>query len=111
MFRAAVAGPQNVARVVDDERVGNHQVATSENRGPVRQIVAVAVRIVEETSFLDDQRPGVDAHFPAIPTFGPRAGGFFDGSDRAFDRLTLLVLGHFVVVAPAITVAGYLVAP
>src|SRR5262249_33844452 len=83
---------------------------TATDLGPVRQIIVVAVGIVEETALLDDEFAGVGAHFPTIPAEGARAGRILDGSDRAFDRLPLLVAVHFVVVAPAITMARYLVA-
>src|SRR5258706_4707974 len=110
MLRAAIACPQDIARIVDHERIRHDQMSSAMHFGPVRQIIIVGVGIVEEATLLDDELPGVDAHFSAVPAEWSCTRGLLDGNDGALDRLALFVPGHFIVVAPAITVAGHFIA-
>ena len=106
--REAVA--RHVARVVDDEAVGHDQVGPSEHARPVRQIVVVAVGVVQEPALLDDELAGVHAHLAAVPADRARAGRPLDREHGAADRLALLVAVHLEVVRPAVAVPGGLVA-
>src|SRR2546430_14590731 len=45
---------------------------------PVRQIVVVGVRVVQEPAFLDDEATGVGAQPSGVPASRPAAGGFRD---------------------------------
>ena len=110
MLRAAVSGAHDVARIVGDERVRHHEMALAVNLGPVGQVVAVAIGVVEETAFLGDELARVDAHLAAIPAQRPRPRRLLERDDGALDRLALLVPVHLVVVAPAVAVPHNVVA-
>ncbi len=111
VLRAAVALREHVAGVVDDERVRHDEVGLPVHGRPVGKVVVVALRVVEEAAFLDDQLARVDAHLAAVPAERARAHAALDRLDAEADRLALLVAGHLEVVRPAVAVAGGLVAP
>jgi hypothetical protein len=56
------------------ESVGDDKVRLAVVIHPVRQIVGVAVRIVEKPTFLDDELTGVGADPPRVPAERPTAG-------------------------------------
>src|SRR5579862_2159270 len=86
-------------------------MAAAQDRRPVREVVAVVIRIVEEPTLFHDQLASVDAHLAAVPPDRPRAGRLFDRRHGPLDRLALLVPVHLVVVAPPIAMADDFVAP
>ncbi len=77
---------------------------------PVGEVVVVAVEVVDEPAFLDDQLARVDAHLAAVPAQRPLTDSLLDRRDGALDRLALLVAGHLEVVHPPVAVTGDLVA-
>jgi hypothetical protein len=57
--RGGEAGAHDVAAVIDNQGVGHHQVRLAIDEGPVRQILAVVVGVVEEATIGDQQLAGV----------------------------------------------------
>ena len=106
----AVALRQHEARVVDDERVRHDEVRPAVHGRPVRQVVAVALGVVDEAALLDHELARVDAHLARVPAERPAAGGLLDRRDGPADGLALLVAGHLEAVRPAVAVRGALVA-
>jgi len=97
-----------VERVRHDEV--RHPAARAVDAGPVRQVVRVAVGVVQEAAVLDDQPARVGAVAARVPAQRRRAGEPRDRVDGTRDVLALDVLGHVLVADPAPAVARDLVA-
>src|ERR1700681_918026 len=110
VFRAAVPLRDHEPRVVDDQGVGRHEVRLSIHSRPIGEVVVVAIEVIDEAAFLDDQLAGVDAHLAAVPAQRPGADRFLDRGHCALDRLALLATRHLEVLHPAVSVARDLVA-
>src|SRR5947199_13117 len=96
--------------VVVVERVGNDEVWLAGHDDPVREIVVVGVRVVQEPALLDDEATGVGTQPSGVPAERPAAGGFRQALDRQTDVLALLVLTDELVINEAPAVAHHLVA-
>ena len=96
-----------VERVGDDEV--RHAPARAVHLGPVRQVVRVAVRVVDEAAVLDDQPPSGRAVAARVPPLWRPAGEPHDRVDRALEVLALERLVGVLVAHPAPAVARDLV--
>src|SRR5713226_1050296 len=99
-----VGGEQATAaelRIVGREAVRHDQVRVLVHAHPVRQLVVVGIRVVEEAALFDEEAPRVHAGpVPAIPAHRPRADGLLHGLDGHLDVLALFVFGELVVLDP-----------
>src|SRR5690606_40937631 len=78
---------------------------------PERQLVCIGVGVIQETAFLADQSPGVDARaIAAVPPERTLSDSGFERGDGTPDVLALFFFGQLVVLYPAPAVAAYVVA-
>ncbi len=103
------------AHVVAVQGIGHDQMVVLDALavglpGPERQVVAVVVAVVEEAALVEDQPPGVGAVAAGVPALGLLAVEALKDLHGALQMLALDVLGHFLVVNPAVAMTGDLVA-
>ena len=79
----------------------DHQVRLVLNVDPVRQLVAERVPVVQETTLLYQQPPGVGTRPPRHPADRSAAADTLEAIDGAFDVLALHFLGDVLIVNPA----------
>ncbi len=98
---------QQELEIVRVERVRDDEVIPARDVDPVRQLVGIRVRVVEEASFLDDEPPCALRYPTGVPADRPAAARLLDRGDRPPDVLALLVLGQVRVVDPPPSVTRY----
>src|SRR5690554_2551521 len=77
--------------------------------GPERQVITVVVAVVEKAAFVEHQPPGIGAVAAGIPTLRLLPIQALKDFDGSLHVLTLNLLGHLLVVNPAVAVTGNLV--
>ena len=106
-LRSCEAHVVGVERVRDDE-MGLASASCLDER-PVRQVIRVAVRVIDEAAVLDDECARARAVAAGIPAGRRRAGQPGNRLDRLRDVLAFDVLGDILVADPAKPVACDLV--
>src|SRR2546425_3281461 len=103
--REVVVGGEQAAaaelRIVGREAVRHDQMRALVPAHPVRQLVVVGIRVVEEAALLDEEASRVHAGpVAAIPAHWPLADRLLHGLDGHLDMLALFVFGELVVLDP-----------
>src|SRR5699024_10871505 len=78
--------------------------------GPERQIVSIVITVVKKAALVENQTPGIGAVTAGVPTLWLFTVERLEYLDGALHMIALDTLRHALVVQPAPTVTGDLVA-
>src|SRR5690606_12527970 len=92
--------------VVDVQRVRHHELRLAEGAIPVRQVVSVGIRVVDESAVLCNESVCVRAAASEIPAEWTRPRQFLVNLYSPFQVLSLHLLLDELVVDPAVAVSG-----
>src|SRR5262245_31305466 len=100
--------PAGILAVVVGEGVGHDEVPAPGDRYPVRQLVVVGIRVVEEAAFLYEEGSRVDAGtIPAVPAERPGPEGGLERCDGSLNVLTLGLARELGVLDPSPAVTAH----
>src|SRR5258708_1812230 len=98
------------AHIVGVERIGHDENRLFPDQFPIRQVIAVGIRVIEKAAVFRNKAPGILTGAPGVPPQRCGAGDTADRLDREADMATFGTFVYTVIIDPAPAMAGDLVA-